>query len=68
MRDLRFRVFATSHPKCTMWFSRMETSSRRYTSEVYPAGDIDVCENLDIVHFRCLVVVSAPVGMWRHMR
>jgi hypothetical protein len=33
----------------------MEKSSRRYTSEVYPAGEIDVCENLDVVHFWWLV-------------
>jgi hypothetical protein len=38
----------------------MEKSSRRYTSEVYAAGEIDVCENLDIVHFRWLVVTFHP--------
>jgi hypothetical protein len=37
----------------------MEKSSRRYTnSELYPAGEIDVCENLDVVHFRGLVVIQ----------
>jgi hypothetical protein len=40
----------------------MEKSSRRYTSEVYPAGGNDVCENLDIVHFRWLVVRSDREG------
>ena len=33
----------------------MEKSSRRHTSEVCPAGKIDVCKNLVIVHFRWLV-------------
>jgi hypothetical protein len=39
----------------------METSSRRYTPEAYPAGEIDVCENLDIVHLRWLVALLSPV-------
>jgi hypothetical protein len=36
-----------------------------YTSEVYPAGKIDDCKNLDIVHFWWLVedCVSAGQGM-----
>jgi hypothetical protein len=34
----------------------MEESSRRFASEVDPAGEIGVCENLDIVHLRWLVV------------
>jgi hypothetical protein len=46
----------TGHPNRTIRpFSRREKSSRRYTSQVDPAGEIDVCENLDIVHFRWLV-------------
>jgi hypothetical protein len=39
----------------------MEISSRRYAPEVYPAGEIDVCENLDIVRLRWLVALLSPV-------
>jgi hypothetical protein len=43
----------------------MEKSSRRSTSEVDPAGQIDVYENLDIVHFWWLVVEEDLCGCER---
>ena len=44
-------------------FSPRLISLERYTLSVYRAGEIDLFENLDIVHIRLLVAGGAPCSL-----
>ena len=44
---------------CLPRFSPQLISLERYTLSVYRAGEIDLFENLDIVHIRLLVAVTS---------
>ena len=46
-------------------FSLQLISLERYTLSVYRAGEIDLFENLDVVHIRLLVDGFSPIGIPR---